>query len=116
MKKIEHHFPDHYQIGTIHRTHGVKGDLIMSLDTDTTNRYKSLQLIYESGFPNQNSQAILDEQQLAPEDAAYRHDGSLVTPKKFLDNLKLEDIKANARTIPPDDPQSSYQYNKYWFC
>ena len=46
MKKQEYHFPDHYQIGTIHRTHGVRGDIIMSLDTDTPTRYKSLKLIY----------------------------------------------------------------------
>ncbi|MFN6092013.1 MAG: ribosome maturation factor RimM [Bacteroidota bacterium] len=46
MKKLEHHFPEHYQIGTIHRTHGVRGDMIMSLDTDTPSRYKTLKLIY----------------------------------------------------------------------
>ena len=46
MKKLAHHFPEHYQIGTIHRTHGVRGDMIISLDTDTPSRYKSLALIY----------------------------------------------------------------------
>ncbi|MFM7016200.1 MAG: ribosome maturation factor RimM [Bacteroidota bacterium] len=46
MKKQEHHFPEHYLIGTIHRTHGVRGDMIMSLETDTPSRYKSLKLIY----------------------------------------------------------------------
>lgn len=46
MKKQEYHFPEHYQIGTIHRTHGVRGDMIMSLDTDSPTRYKTLKLIY----------------------------------------------------------------------
>ena len=38
--------PEHYFLGTIHRTHGVKGDVIISLDTDSPARYKSLKLIY----------------------------------------------------------------------
>lgn len=38
--------PDHYFLGTIHRTHGVRGDMIISLDTDTPARYKSLKIIY----------------------------------------------------------------------
>ena len=38
--------PEHYFLGTIHRTHGVKGDVIISLDTDSPARYKSLKSIY----------------------------------------------------------------------
>jgi 16S rRNA processing protein RimM len=41
---MEH--PDHYFLGKILRTHGVMGDLIIYLDTDTPKRYKSIKLIY----------------------------------------------------------------------
>lgn len=38
--------PEHYLLGTIHRTHGVRGDIIISLDTDSPARYKSLKIVY----------------------------------------------------------------------
>ncbi|CAN5406324.1 ribosome maturation factor RimM [soil metagenome] len=41
---MEH--PDHFFLGRIVRTHGVKGDLIMLMDTDSPGNYKKLELIY----------------------------------------------------------------------
>lgn len=38
--------PDHFQLGTLLRTHGVKGDFIAALDTDSPARYKKLNLVY----------------------------------------------------------------------
>jgi 16S rRNA processing protein RimM len=37
---------DHFQLGTLLRTHGVKGDFIAALDTDSPGRYKKLNLVY----------------------------------------------------------------------
>ncbi len=39
-------YPDHYLLGKIIRTHGVKGDFIMTLDTDSPARYSKLKLMY----------------------------------------------------------------------
>jgi ribosomal 30S subunit maturation factor RimM len=38
--------PDYFLLGKIHKTHGVKGDFSISLDTDSPSRYKSLKLVY----------------------------------------------------------------------
>ncbi len=36
----------YFQLGTLLRTHGVKGDFIAALDTDSPARYKKLSLVY----------------------------------------------------------------------
>ncbi|MBL7925055.1 MAG: 16S rRNA processing protein RimM [Bacteroidia bacterium] len=38
--------PEHFQLGTLIRTHGVKGDLIAALESDSPGRYKQLKLVY----------------------------------------------------------------------
>jgi 16S rRNA processing protein RimM len=38
--------PDHFQLGTLVRTHGVKGDFLALLDTDSPGRYKKLNVVY----------------------------------------------------------------------
>lgn len=38
--------PEYFLLGKIHKTHGVKGDFSISLDTDSPSRYKSLKLVY----------------------------------------------------------------------
>ena len=38
--------PDHFHLGTLVRTHGVKGDFIALLDTDSPGRYKQLKQVY----------------------------------------------------------------------
>lgn len=38
--------PEHFLLGTLLRTHGVKGDFIAALDTDSPARYKKLSLVY----------------------------------------------------------------------
>ena len=42
--------PDHFLLGTIVRTHGVRGDVLAVLDTDSPGRYKAMKEVYvESG-------------------------------------------------------------------
>jgi 16S rRNA processing protein RimM len=43
---MEHSHPDHFLLGTIVRTHGVRGDVLALLDTDTPNRYKSMKEVF----------------------------------------------------------------------
>lgn len=38
--------PDHFQLGFIVRTHGVKGDMVAALDTDSPSRYNKLKVVY----------------------------------------------------------------------
>ncbi len=38
--------PDYFQLGSIVRTHGVKGDFVVAMDTDSPGRYKSLKVVY----------------------------------------------------------------------
>lgn len=42
---MEQH-PDFFYLGTLHKTHGVKGDLSASLDTDSPSRYSKLDVVY----------------------------------------------------------------------
>lgn len=37
---------EHFLFGTILRTHGVKGDFLVAMDTDSPGRYKSLKVVY----------------------------------------------------------------------
>jgi len=39
-------YPEHFHLGTIVRTHGVKGDFIVALESDNPNGYKSLKIVY----------------------------------------------------------------------
>ena len=39
-------YPDYYLLGKIVRTHGVKGDFIITLDTDSPSRYSKIKLMY----------------------------------------------------------------------
>jgi 16S rRNA processing protein RimM len=39
-------YPDYFHLGYIVRTHGVKGDFIVMLESDTPERYKSLKVVY----------------------------------------------------------------------
>ncbi len=39
-------YPDHFLFGIIVRTHGVKGDFIVAMDTDNPGRYKSIKVVY----------------------------------------------------------------------
>lgn len=41
-----HEYPDYFQLGFIVRTHGVKGDLVAALETDSPARYKKLKVVY----------------------------------------------------------------------
>ena len=41
-----HEHPEYFQLGFIVRTHGVKGDMIAALDTDSPSRYKKLKVVY----------------------------------------------------------------------
>jgi 16S rRNA processing protein RimM len=43
---MEQQYPDYFFLGTIVRTHGVRGDFIALLDTDSPARYKSLKELY----------------------------------------------------------------------
>jgi len=38
--------PQHFLFGTIIRTHGVKGDFLVAMDTDSPGRYKQLKVVY----------------------------------------------------------------------
>ena len=44
-KKLPSH-PDYYELGNVRRTHGVRGDVIVFLDTDEPQRYKKLQKVW----------------------------------------------------------------------
>jgi 16S rRNA processing protein RimM len=39
-------YPDYFHFGYIVRTHGVKGDFIVALESDSPDRYKSLKVVY----------------------------------------------------------------------
>ena len=39
-------YPDHFHFGYIVRTHGVKGDFIVALESDSPDRYKALKVVY----------------------------------------------------------------------
>jgi 16S rRNA processing protein RimM len=39
-------FPDYYELGTIIRTHGIKGDVVIYLDTDEPGRYKKIKSLW----------------------------------------------------------------------
>lgn len=43
---MEHSHPDHFLLGTIVRTHGVRGDVLALLDTDSPGRYKSMKEVF----------------------------------------------------------------------
>lgn len=75
----------------------------------------SVKYLLANGVSNQSPQQIISESDLSPELGAYRGDGSFMMPKKFLLNLKIEDVRKSALTLPPVDPQTSYQYRKYDF-
>lgn len=38
--------PEYFELGTLVRTHGVKGDFIALLDSDSPSRYKQLKVVY----------------------------------------------------------------------
>lgn len=42
---MENH-PGYFQLGSLIKTHGVKGDFMVILDTDSPSRYKSLKVVY----------------------------------------------------------------------
>lgn len=42
MKKEIDSYPDYYELGSIIRTHGIKGDVVIYLDTDEPGRYKKM--------------------------------------------------------------------------
>src|SRR6187402_3589562 len=39
-------YPDHYELGSVVRTHGVKGDLLVYLDADEPERYKKMKAVW----------------------------------------------------------------------
>ncbi|MFN0187273.1 MAG: ribosome maturation factor RimM [Bacteroidia bacterium] len=39
-------YPDYFHFGYIVRTHGVKGDFIVALESDSPDRYKALKVVY----------------------------------------------------------------------
>jgi 16S rRNA processing protein RimM len=39
-------FPDYYELGTVIRTHGIKGDVVIYLDTDEPGRYKKTKSVW----------------------------------------------------------------------
>lgn len=45
-RNIMNEHPEHFLFGTIVRTHGVKGDFITAMDTDSPGRYKHLKVVY----------------------------------------------------------------------
>lgn len=39
-------YPEHYHLGKLVKTHGVKGDLILVMDTDTPERYRKMKTLF----------------------------------------------------------------------
>lgn len=46
MKAAAHSYPEHYELGYVVKTHGVRGDMVIFLDSDDPARYRKMKSLF----------------------------------------------------------------------